>query len=54
MMFGDDFAPRHLPGLYRLGHANTGITIFTTRARLMDGVALPGWALTTWNDSAHL
>jgi 2,3-bisphosphoglycerate-dependent phosphoglycerate mutase len=55
IMFEDHFAPGHLPGLYRLRHANTGISIFTyDDARVMDGIPLPGWSLTTWNDSAHL
>jgi broad specificity phosphatase PhoE len=55
IMFGDELAPGHLPGLYRLRHANTGISIFTyDDARVMDGIPLPGWSLTTWNDSAHL
>jgi probable phosphoglycerate mutase len=54
-MFGDDFAPRHLLPIYQSGHANTGITIFERRSRrVMDGVDLPGWILTTWNDQAHL
>jgi broad specificity phosphatase PhoE len=54
-LFGDDFAPRHLLPLYMAGHANTGITIFEHREqRVMDGVPLPGWTLTTWNDQAHL
>ena len=54
-LFGDDFAPRLVPGLYQAGHANTGITIFERRARRrMDGIDLPGWVLTTWNDQAHL
>jgi broad specificity phosphatase PhoE len=55
VMFGDDFAPAHVPGLYRLGHANTGISIFTRyEERVLDGIPLPGWVLTTWNDRAHL
>ena len=55
IMFEDDFAPGHLPGLYRLRHANTGISIFThDDERVMDGIPLPGWSLTTWNDRAHL
>ena len=55
IMFEDDFAPSHLPGLYRLRHANTGISIFTyDDERVMDGIPLPGWSLTTWNDRAHL
>ena len=54
-LFGDDFAPAMMPGLYQAGHANTGITIFEKVARReMDGVDLPGWVLTTWNDRAHL
>ena len=54
-MFEDDFGPGHLPGLYRLRHANTGISIFTyDDERAMDGIPLPGWSLTTWNDRAHL
>jgi hypothetical protein len=44
-----------VPGLYQAGHANTGITIFEHReGRVLDGVELPGWILTTWNDRAHL
>jgi broad specificity phosphatase PhoE len=55
LMFEDDFGPGHLPGLYRLRHANTGISIFTyDDERVMDGIPLPGWSLTTWNDRAHL
>jgi broad specificity phosphatase PhoE len=55
IMFEDDFGPGHLPGLYRLRHANTGISIFTyDDERVMDGIPLPGWSLTTWNDRAHL
>jgi probable phosphoglycerate mutase len=54
-LFGDDFGPAHVPGLYQAGHANTGITIFEHReGRVLDGVELPGWILTTWNDRAHL
>jgi broad specificity phosphatase PhoE len=54
-MFGDDFGPEHILPTYRLGHANTGISIFTRHEeRELDGIALPGWALTTWNDRAHL
>jgi probable phosphoglycerate mutase len=55
VMFGDDFAPEHVTGLYRIGHANTGITIFTRHEeRVIDGIPVPGWVLTTWNDRAHL
>jgi probable phosphoglycerate mutase len=54
-LFGDDFSPAHVLPLYKTGHANTGITIFERRThRVMDGVDLPGWVLTTWNDQAHL
>ena len=54
-MFGDDFGPEHVLPLYRLGHANTGISIFTRHEqRELDGIPLAGWALTTWNDRAHL
>jgi broad specificity phosphatase PhoE len=54
-MFGEDFGPEHMLATYRLGHANTGISIFTRHEeRELDGIALPGWALTTWNDRAHL
>ena len=54
-LFGDAFAPcddaRALPG----GPRQHGITIFERVARReMDGVDLPGWVLTTWNDRAHL
>lgn len=55
VFFGDEFAPRHLLPLFQAHHANTGITIFDRRERrVMDGVDLPGWVLTTWNDQAHL
>jgi broad specificity phosphatase PhoE len=54
-LFGDHFTPAMVPGIYMSGHANTGITIFERVAkRSMDGVDLPGWVLTTWNDRAHL
>jgi probable phosphoglycerate mutase len=53
--FGDDYSPAMMRGLYQAGHANPGITIFEKVARReMDGVDLPGWVLTTWNDRAHL
>jgi broad specificity phosphatase PhoE len=55
VLFGDDFTPRLVPGLYMAGHANTGITLFERRVRrVMDGIDFPGWVLTTWNDQAHL
>lgn len=54
-MFGEDFGPDHVLGVYSLGHANTGISIFTRHEhRELDGIPFPGWALTTWNDGAHL
>ena len=54
-LFREEFSPAHLPALYRMGHINTGITIFERVAnRPFDGVDLPGWVLTTWNDKAHL
>ena len=53
-LFGEDFAPEHVPKLYRAGHANTGITIFERRRRALDGLVFDGWSLTTWNDQAHL
>jgi broad specificity phosphatase PhoE len=54
-LFGDAFTPKHIRPLYQAGHANTGITIFEHREhRVMDGVDLPGWMLTTWNDQGHL
>jgi probable phosphoglycerate mutase len=55
VLFGDDFSPALVPGLYQAGHANTGITVFERRAqRVMDGIDFPGWVLKTWNDQAHL
>jgi broad specificity phosphatase PhoE len=53
-LFGDAFGPEHVLPLYGAGHANTGITIFEQRRRVMDGVSFDGWVLTTWNDQAHL
>lgn len=54
-LFGDGFTPAMVPGLYRMGHANTGITVFEHHPdRVMDGIPMPGWTLTTWNDQAHL
>ena len=50
-MFGDDFGPEHLPGTYHLGHANTGISIFTRHDTASSTALAPGWALTTWNDA---
>jgi probable phosphoglycerate mutase len=54
-MFGDAFGPEHLPIVYRVSHANTGISIFEHRQTWdIDGVAFTGWALVTWNDQGHL
>jgi broad specificity phosphatase PhoE len=54
-MFDEEFGPEHMLGAYSLGHANTGISIFTRHEyRVLDGIPFPGWALTTWNDRAHL
>ena len=33
VLFGDDFGPQHLLGLWLAGHANTGISVFERRAR---------------------
>jgi broad specificity phosphatase PhoE len=54
-LFRSAFAPAHLPALFRISHANTGITIFEHRVDyLLDGVRFDGWALKTWNDQGHL
>jgi glucosyl-3-phosphoglycerate phosphatase len=54
-MFGDAFAPVHLAPLFRISHANTGITVFERRPPWeIDGVAFDGWALHTWNDRGSL
>ncbi len=54
-LFREAFAPVHLLPLYRISHANTGITIFERRTDyLIDGIAFDGWALLTWNDQGHL
>ena len=50
-IFREDFAPAHLPALYRISHINTGITLFEHRRELPDrGHRFDGWALLTWND----
>jgi probable phosphoglycerate mutase len=54
ILFEDAFGPDHLLPLHQAGHANTGITIFEKRTRVLDGFDLSGWGLTTWNDQAHL
>jgi broad specificity phosphatase PhoE len=55
VIFREDFAPAHLPALYRMSHINTGISIFQKRRDyLIEGVRFDGWALLTWNDQAHL
>jgi broad specificity phosphatase PhoE len=54
-IFREDFAPEHLPALYRMSHINTGITIFEKRRDyVIEGIPFDGWALSTWNDRAHL
>ena len=55
VLFGRDFAPAHLPVLYRMSHANTGITLFEQRRDYqIEGIPFDGWSLLTWNDQAHL
>ena len=54
-LFREEFAPAHLPALYRISHANTGITLFERRRDYrIEGIPFDGWALVTWNDQAHL
>jgi probable phosphoglycerate mutase len=53
-LFGEDFSPQHIRPLFNAGHANTGITVFERRRRVLDAVVFDGWSLTTWNDQAHL
>jgi probable phosphoglycerate mutase len=54
-LFREEFSPAHLPALYRISHANTGITIFERRRDYrIEGIAFDGWSLVTWNDQAHL
>jgi broad specificity phosphatase PhoE len=54
-IFREDFSPAHLPALYRISHANTGITLFERRRDYrIEGIPFDGWALVTWNDQAHL
>jgi broad specificity phosphatase PhoE len=54
-LFREEFAPTHLPALYRISHANTGITLFEQRREYrIEGVPFDGWALLTWNDQGHL
>jgi broad specificity phosphatase PhoE len=54
-LFDHDFSPAHLLPLYRVSHANTGISIFERREEWeIDGARFGGWALTTWNDQGHL
>jgi probable phosphoglycerate mutase len=53
--FGEAFGPEHLRPLFRIGHDNTGVTVFEHGDhRVLDGYPLPGWTLRTWNDQAHL
>jgi probable phosphoglycerate mutase len=54
-LFREDFAPHHLPALYRMSHINTGISLFERRRDYrIEGIDFSGWALLTWNDQAHL
>ena len=54
-IFREEFAPAHLPALYRMSHINTGITLFEHRGEhLIEGIDFDGWSLLTWNDRAHL
>src|SRR6201989_1067869 len=54
-LFGEAFAPAHLPTVYRVSHANTGVTICEHRAGWdIAGVEFTGWTLVTWNDQAPL
>jgi broad specificity phosphatase PhoE len=54
-LFREEFSPAHLAALYRISHANTGITMFERRRDYrIEGVDFDGWALLTWNDQAHL
>jgi probable phosphoglycerate mutase len=54
-IYGDEFGPEHLQGLYRISHANTGISIFERREGWdIDGLEFTGWTLVTWNDQGHL
>jgi broad specificity phosphatase PhoE len=54
-IFREQFSPAHLPALYRMSHINTGITIFEKRRDyVIEGIPFDGWALSTWNDRAHL
>jgi broad specificity phosphatase PhoE len=54
-MFQDAFGPEHLMSLYRLSHANTGISVFEHRETWdLDGMDFSGWVMTTWNDRASL
>ena len=54
-IFREDFAPAHLPALYRMSHINTGITVFEQRrGYVIEGVPFDGWALSTWNRSVPI
>jgi broad specificity phosphatase PhoE len=53
-LFAEAFAPAHLLPLYRISHANTGISVFEQREWEVDGARFGGWGLTTWNDQGHL
>jgi broad specificity phosphatase PhoE len=54
-LFGEEFSPTHILPLYRVSHANSGVSIFERRDEWeIDGARFGGWALTTWNDQGHL
>src|SRR4051794_8192060 len=54
-LFREGFTPARLPALYRISHANTGISLFEQRRDYrIEGIDFSGWALLTWNDQGHL
>jgi broad specificity phosphatase PhoE len=53
-LFAEQFSPAHLLPLYRISHANTGISVFEQRDWEVDGARFGGWGLMTWNDQGHL
>ena len=54
-LFGDEFEPAHILPLYRVSHANSGVSIFERLDEWqIDGARFGGWALRTWNDQGHL
>ena len=54
-LFGDDFGPEHLLPVYRSATPTPASrSSRATSTVCLDGIPFPGWALTTWNDRAHL